>query len=51
MGTRTLSWRDQCRRADPDFDEESRRPVVYRFPKSKEKREDTANSGAYRQED
>lgn len=51
MGQRVTNWREVVRRADPDYDEETRRPVAYEFPKGKIKREVTANSGPYRQED
>ena len=51
---RHFSWRDLCRRADKEFDKDSRKPITYRFGSGSKKpvvkREVTANSGPYKKE-
>lgn len=43
--TRTIDWRTLVRKADRDFDQESRRPVVYETSNGRQFRE--KGSGPY----
>jgi hypothetical protein len=45
--TTTRNWRDMVLEADKDFEEESKHPIVYKWPEGHERRDPGADGGPY----